>query len=52
MDLGILLLRLENAIEGREIYLQMDPGDEDTIIALNLLKDCHAVISRIVEVEE
>lgn len=52
MDLGILLLQLENAIAGYEIYLQFNPGETDDRRTLQLLKACREVISRIEVVEE
>ena len=45
-EIGILKLRLENAIHGHEISLSFY-YDKETEDMLNLLKDCHAVISRI-----
>lgn len=52
MNLGILLLRLENAIKGHEICLETNCGNEDTKDMLNLLRECYEVISRIEVVEE
>lgn len=52
MNLGILLLRLENAIKGHEICLETNCGDDDTKDMLNLLRECYEVISRIEVVEE
>ena len=45
-ELGILKIRLENAIAGHEIAMHSYP-DSDTYDMLILLKDCLAVISRI-----
>lgn len=47
-ELGILKLRLENAIDGHKISLQAFPEDKDTRDMLQLLEDCYSVITRIV----
>lgn len=47
-ELGILKLRLENAIDGHKISLQAYPADVETRDMLRLLEDCYAVISRII----
>lgn len=45
-EIKLLKLRLENAIDGHEIVLTAY-YDKDVADMLQLLQDCHAVISRI-----
>jgi hypothetical protein len=45
--IGILKLRLENAIAGHKISLQIAPGDANLENMLQLLEDCHSIISRV-----
>ena len=50
-EIELLKLRLENAIEGHRIAMHLYP-DKETEDMLKLLQDCHAVVSRIVIVED
>ena len=50
-ELGLLKIRLENAIEGHKISMHLYP-DKETEDMLNLLQDCYSVISRIVPADE
>lgn len=51
-EIGLLKLRLENAIEGHKIALECFPEDAYTVSMLQLLEDCYSVVSRIVVKEE
>ena len=50
-EVELLKLRLENAIEGHKIGIQVYPNEE-TKEMLKLLEDCYSVISRIVPADE